>query len=458
MSRAFAIAALAALVLLRAWSAPPWPDDWDGVGFALSIRSFDMDHFAPHAPGYPVYVAMLRIAALVVRDPVDAANAVAVTSGAVAVALAWAAARRAIDPSRAWWVAVAVAITPRVWRSSTAIGSEAPALAFAALVAYGLTRTGWPAAIAIGAGIGLGLGVRLSWAPLFAGMFLLAPRAVRLRAIGVAAVLALAWIAPLVAIVGPRHLVPLLQTHGEGHMTRWGGTALSDPGLARIAFLARDLVIDGLGAGSDNLGLAVGVVGLGLAKLGFDAWKEADFAHTKLVATALGPYLVWITIAQNLRQQPRHALPLVVALAVILALAATSATRARTVGVIFFFIVGVRTLSDAAVRHDTPPAGAQLVEKVRALPDPSRVAVFGGPSARMFELTDLHDQAFTVGTIGDATMALGRMRSLPTRVLVTSEVEGRASVRTTPFATLCRPERLDRRAPCLTVYEWSVGR
>ena len=195
---------------------------------------------------------------------------------------------------------------------------------------------------------------------------------------------------------------------------------------------------------------------MALVKLGYDAWRAAGFPHVRLVSIALGPYLAWIAVAQNVRQQPRHALPIVVALAVLAALAATSATRARTVGMLFFTLVALRTFSDASERRDVAPAGAQLAERVAALPDRDRVLVLGGPSARYFELTDRPTQALTIGTLGDASLALGRMPSLPGRVLVTGEVEGRdrSPYPLTPFATLCRPPRIDRRAPCLAVFEW----
>jgi hypothetical protein len=82
--------------------------------------------------------------------------------------------------------------------------------------------------------------------------------------------------------------------------------------------------------------------------------------------------------------------------------------------------------------------------------------VFGGPSARFFELA-AHPgvDAMTVGSLGDARLALGRLPSLPSRVLVTSELEGVASsTEVEKLETLCRPARIDRRAPCLDVYEW----
>ena len=103
-----ATASLAALAVLRCASTPPWPDDWDAIGFLASMKRFDMDHFAPHAPGYPVYVALLRAASRLLRDPMLSASAVAVVSGLAAVVLLGMAARRAFGWAarrgwRAWW-------------------------------------------------------------------------------------------------------------------------------------------------------------------------------------------------------------------------------------------------------------------------------------------------------------------------------------------------------------------
>ncbi|MDP8998708.1 MAG: hypothetical protein M3O46_01205, partial [Myxococcota bacterium] len=103
--RALVVASYAALLFA---SAPPWPDDWDGVGFVESVRDFDLARFHPHPPGYPVYVALLRAAAWVVRDPMCACVLVAVASGVLAIALAWDAARRVAGELAAWVVAILV--------------------------------------------------------------------------------------------------------------------------------------------------------------------------------------------------------------------------------------------------------------------------------------------------------------------------------------------------------------
>jgi hypothetical protein len=300
--------------------------------------------------------------------------------------------------------------------------------------------------------VGLGLGVRASWAPLYLAMLVLAPRGVRWRAAGVAAAAAVAWAVPLVAVVGPTHLVALLRAHFAGHAGRWGGTVVTDPGALRASYLARDVFVDGLGVDRDGLGIAVGLAVVFVAAIGLAEWRRAKWAHAREIAVLLGPYLLWIALGQNLKQQPRHALPLVVALSVGLALAIRASGRGA-VGVMLALLLGLRTASDAYARRTTPPAGQQLVDYVRGLPDARHVAVFGTTSVRFFEPTDLADRAAYASTLGEALVATGRMRELPTRVYVTSEIDAGA----TPLVdvtTFCRPARLDRRAPCLTLREW----
>jgi hypothetical protein len=454
---AFGVILLGGLfVLLRALSTPPWPDDWDGIGFVASITRFDLDHFAPHAPGYPVYVAMLRAAAFVVPRPILAANLVAINCGVAATAFAYLAASRVLGRSQAAWVAALVAIAPLAWRAGTSVGSEAPALMFACAAAYGATTLGSRAAWWIGAAVGLGLGVRLSWAPLYLALIALAPRGERLRTSAIAAVAAAAWGIPFTWMVGPKHLVSLAMTHAAGHFRVWGGTAIEEPGAMRGVWLARDLFVDGLGVDSDSIGIALAIVIVMLAVVGFLEWRENDFAHARLL-WILAPYAAWITLGQNIHEQPRHALPLVVAIAAGLALAASGSRNPRTLGVALFGLLAMRTSSDANARA-TPPAGERLVVLAQSLASPDRpVAVFGGPSARFFDLAPHPDvTASTVATVGDAELAIGRLPSIPSRFLVTSELVDfpRGSRAFVHLTKLCRDARVDRRAPCLDVYDW----
>ena len=439
-------------------AAPRWPDDWDGVGFVEAIREFDLARFHPHPPGYPVYVALLRAAATLARDPMRACAWVAAVSGALAIALTYLAARREAGTQAALMAATLVGVSPGVWHACSGVGSEAPALACLAACAWGLTAAregGWAPASALGLGAGLGLGVRLSWGPLFLAALAMAPRAQRARAWLTALVAGAAWAIPLVATVGAAKLYALCAAHLSGHAARWGGTIATEPGGIRLVWLARDVFVDGLGVGSDPLGIAIGALALAAALQTLVLWRAAGWRRWQGVLFLVVPYLLWIGLGQNLRDQPRHALPLVALLAAALALSA-GRSLAFAVTSVLALLLGLRSASDSYARRTIPPPGQQLVNLARAEPSPARLAVYGVASIRFFELSDHPSIARAAGSLGEVSLALTRLPELPARVWVTSELAGLndASSPLRPVANLCRPPRLDRRSPCLSVYEF----
>jgi len=456
----YAVPAIGLAVIAFAYVAfPPWADDWDGLGFLASVHRFDMASFAPHPPGYPVYVALLKAMALVSLDAIGAARLVACLSCGVTFALLVGvlcdAAGSPVSPRACALGAAFVCLTPLAFHSFSGVGSEAPAMAFAALALRAVTWRGSDRARLwmLGLAVGLGCGVRLSWLPFYAPFILLLPRPLWLRATLVGKLGGLAWAIPLVLLVGPTTLLALYRTHLGGHMTRWGGTALTDPSRGRL--LARDLLSDGFGAGFDPLGVALFVV-VGVALV--LALALAVRSHRRLLDKALLvtlPYLLWITLGQNLREQPRHMLPIVATLSlglVFLVLVHPSALVRVFALPVLLTLVGGRTLIDALERHAVPPPGAQLVALVASMN--SEPQVFAGPSARFFDGSPALPTVHAVGSLGDAILALSRVDHPGPVTLLTSELTDLTHVLVplVPVAHLCRPPRLDRRTPCLDVY------
>ncbi len=443
------------LVALLVLAAPRWPEDWDGVGFVLSVGHFDMARFAPHAPGYPVWVFVAKAMALFLPSGIAAATTVSIAS-AVLVGAFVLRTLAGTSPVTAWLGAAAALVTPLAWRAGTVVGTEGLALACAAAVAWGMSMQSarrYAGAIVVGVAAGIGLGVRLSWAPLFVGLVVVAlSRLGAARAWGIAAFFAsvAAWLVPLEIVVSPRALVALYTTHLGGHATRWGGTAWTDP--HRATSLARDVFVDGLGVGSDPLGvaLAAGLVVV-TARALFVWWQRGRRGVG--YALAVASYLAWIAVGQNLRQEPRHVLPIVVAITVAIVCALTTSRAWTLVACAWLALLGVRTGSDALLRRRTPPASASLVLLARASP-PGTMA-FGARSARFFDL-DPKDGRLgrPAATLGDVLIGIGRVDPKPTTILVTDELEGldRSPYALIEIARPCRPARLDRRRPCLAVY------
>ncbi len=438
------------LLALLALSAPHYPEDWDGIGFVFSIAHFDLARFTPHPPGYPVYVAALKFAAFFEQN-MTAATAVSVASGAAAILLLRDAAARTWGTRAGWLVAEGVLLTPLFWRSATVIGTEGLALMFVALAAWGLSRH---ASAVVGVAVGLGLGVRLSWAPFFVPLLFLVARPGRARAAVLAVLAVLAWLVPLLAVVGLVPLVTLLQAHFGGHAARWGGTFLTEPGAERALWMLRDVFVDGLGIDGDAIGVGLAVAFVVVAVRALSTWKQASFIQWRAVAILVVPYFAWIAVGQNLREQPRHVLPLVVVLGCAVGLAASRDRVALYACAVFFSLMGTRAVLDAYARKTIPPAGAQLALYVNAHED-ERTMVFGARSIRFFDVIPGSARAQGAATLGDVTLSLDRQSVLPRRALVTSELEGLANARypVTPLEKFCRPARLDRREPCLTLFD-----
>jgi hypothetical protein len=457
------------LAIAWAMAFPPWPDDWDGLGFLASISRFDLASFAPHPPGYPVYVALLKLAACVTMTPIGAARLVGVGSGAVTFgALCFALPREEDAPSipeRAL-VAAAICMTPLAFRAFSGVGSEAPALACSALALLGVAprvvpRGSRAPAWLVGLGVGLGLGVRLSWGPFYAAFLLLVPRGLRGMAVLVASATCAAWALPLVVVTGPSQLAHLYRVHLGGHLARWGGTAITEPSRAR--FLFRDIFIDGLGGGTDALGLAILGV-LAAVLVAALAWSYAHRTEKSVRAVTLSllvlgaPYLAWVAIGQNLRLQPRHALPLVFVVSAGFAWLWFRADRTHAprllLGLLATLMI-VRTSLDARARKTNPPPGIQLLEYLRAHADVASTVVFAGASGRFLHGTEWESKSYAAGSVGDALLALTHLDALPTTTYVTSELAGREDEPLLRVAAFCRPERLDRRG-CLELFELDV--
>lgn len=79
---------IAAAVVLGALHLPLLPstlEDIDSVNFALGVRSFDVANHQPHPPGYPVYIALGKMAVPAVRAVMGEAEASTVEARALAM-------------------------------------------------------------------------------------------------------------------------------------------------------------------------------------------------------------------------------------------------------------------------------------------------------------------------------------------------------------------------------------
>lgn len=227
-------AALAAVFVLAHLPYLPLAlEDVDAVNFALGLREFDPAKHQPHPPGYPVYIAMGRLSAAVLRaagaDATDArieTRALAIWSvlGGAVAALALSGLFGALgdaSPSRDHVTGVAVCgaalalVSPLMWVGGVRPMSDVPGLAVTviaqALVArllMGVAGHRSLVAGAIVAGLAIGIRTQALWltAPLvaWATVECVMRRDWRtvVTTVGAGAASCLAWVVPLVVASG----------------------------------------------------------------------------------------------------------------------------------------------------------------------------------------------------------------------------------------------------------------
>lgn len=446
-ARRIALGTAALTVALSRWlCAARVPDDYDSIGFMRAVTDFDLARLQPHFPGYPVYVGLTRGLHWIVPSPLAAATgASALAAGATVIAV-WLGARTVSE--RAAWLAVAFySVASLPWLLGGAALSDMTATALAAFAFAALLRGGPLGAFIGAASFSLMLGARASYWPLGLVGFGLAFYREPLRALAGSMLGLAAWLVPFALVVG-RPLFRLGRTHLHGHFTEWGGSIATRPGLGmRTGAALRALFWDGL---SPSWFLVAA------AALVLIAWRGVRPSRQKtlLVALVATPYLLWVLFGQNILDQPRHMLPLVVGLAALLG-CATQAQPLWALGAVALLLAGSLPLARA---HATEaPAAATAAAWVSAATDPPPVAVFGGRSLRFFRddpTLELRERTW----LAEIEVDLARFQILPRTIWVTSEVSidaARAS-RLTAGPTFCRDARLDRAQPCLQLFRYTL--
>lgn len=337
----------AAVALLAFLSRLPYlnrfEQDLDGSRFVRGVMRFDLARYHPHPPGYPVYVGVATaLDRALLHDPARALSVVSAAGFALLTAATCVVAATLARTRAAGFVAaLAVGLGTTVTVHATRTLSDMLGAGIAwAVVACGVgcaraaaSEDGRALRAALGgiAAFGLLCGTRISTVPVaLPALAVCARHAWRAGARGRAALVGTAavaaWLVPLAALTGVRELVRLTTGQAEGHFTRYGGSAVTEPDLAqRLGAFAEGMWAHVLGgAWSDRASalwissaLTVTLLGVG-AGASARRWREGAW----LVAASALLYAAWAFFGQNILWQPRHLLPLAPALAVVMALGA----------------------------------------------------------------------------------------------------------------------------------------
>ncbi len=440
---------LVTVVVTARWTVA---DGYDGVGFVQALQQLDLAHFQPQPPGYPLFVALGRLVKFFGVPPAVAlsvVSAILLGTGISAVTdIVWKREGRLAGI----FCAALLTLAPLSYALGIATLSDGAGLGVLLLAIGVLTRGERTTYYYGGALIGVALGIRPTYVPLaallFLGVALQGRRA--LVSTGLATLgTTLGWLGPFALIVGPQTLWRVCRDHVLGHFTDFGGavTASATPGLPLGAFL-RGLAESALGPVWPLGALLL------LTALFVGPPRVLQPATRRLLGfllVGLVVYGVWILIALPVRGHARHLLPEVIAVLVLFVVLIASALRTATpylrralqLGCMFLVIGLAATSAQAIWAFRRPTPGVALAQYV-VTHYPRGTLLCGARAARFLDLHWGRGSAHPTTQFGNVIAEAERLDRLPTEVLLTSEVLGSAGAIAAlrPIGQFCYDDQL----------------
>jgi hypothetical protein len=450
------------------------PDDPDSFGFILGMsQRYDLEALQPHFPGYPVYIALGRILCRLGVSGLGAATAISTVASGLGGFGLFVCARRLFGARGAFGSLALYAVAWLPWFLGGGAQSESLALALT-LLAYAALLIPVPRPMLGGALAALVLGTRASYWPLImtfvaVAFYELPSRRQRARLVFGLGFGVLAWAVPFVAMIGIRPLWDLGSAHVRGHFGWWGGSIATRPELLdRAGAFFRDWLFDGFAPSAWVL-TAVAALTIAVLRGRSKATPQETGENLRRAATLIGvvfaPYALWVFLAQNVAEQPRHVLPLVVG-----SLLPLGAALARN----FLALAAVVVLACVAngplavERHRTPPAAGQAAEWLELHAVPAETAIMADRSWRFFSALPGDFTVRKHAWLSEVVVDLARFERYPSAIWLTSEIDlhsGEGETAPIPSLweitngpTFCRDPRIDRAQPCLRLRTLRLNR
>ena len=359
-------------------------EDLDSINFALGVRHFDVAQHQPHPPGYPLFIALAKIARVAVRSEVTALSLVSVVAGSLSVFALVALFRRIAEiatlmPTRGGHVgeesgyvegfpliaALLVGTAPLYWFTAVRPLSDMPGLAAAVAVQGLILSAAGTAGLAIAAflaAFAAGLRSQVLW--LTVPLLVVAMWRSRHRGLVVGAILLafvagiLAWAVSLVALAGgPAAYWRALFTQGAEDLT--GVPMLWTTRTPRQLLIALNSAVVAPWAVPWVAAVVLVLATVGAVRL----YRASRPAFTTLVV-AFGPYFVFDLLFQE-SVTTRYALPLVVPIAFLAAYGLLIAGRLPAVALaicLAAFAAHLGGLSIASYASEPAPAFRLLAD------------------------------------------------------------------------------------------------
>ena len=362
-------------VISRIISSIYYYEDIDSLRFALSAHHFSIRELRPHFPGYPIYCFLLKGFYYATKSVGVSASIIGGTS-IFLIAQYTSKIASIFYLQRNYLIKTLIFINPLLYMMSNRIMPDLFGLAVSIISLYYFiicTKFYKPIAafIAIIMFCLLG-GIRVSYMPLFIiyiPLVMFRYRVYFWRLTGTGLVAISLYLIPFILTDELGTILEVGLRHSKGHFTEWGGTFISDnsPYMVRLVSMFKSIWADSFGGYWLDRGMISLMTSITFLLILFRLRVLIKEQVSKTFILALGSflcYIIWAFLYQNVVYKPRHILPLIPPIVILLSAAYSQRTELASSIRLPVLIVLISTTLLTTIRqikdHKKPSAISQI--------------------------------------------------------------------------------------------------
>lgn len=201
-------------LILRLLYISPWLEDWDSVQFALALNNYSIVLHQPHAPGYPLYILLVKFLNIFINNPALSLTYLSTFLGSIIIIPIYLLSKKMFNSTVAFFASLFFMAAPVSWTLSEVALTNIPGQFFLILIIYLLFifSENRKAIIILSWLFGLMLGIRFTEFPIIVSLLTfviffhkspkLAIHSFLSFIIGVSS-----WLIPLILVTGFREFV-----------------------------------------------------------------------------------------------------------------------------------------------------------------------------------------------------------------------------------------------------------
>jgi len=354
-----------------------YSEDIDSLRFVLSILDYNILELRPHFPGYPVFCFFAKFINFFINSIPITFSIIGSISIFIIIIFSQKIYLILFNDIKTKYLFLLIFFNPLLWILSNRYMSDLFGLSILISTFYYILKffnyKNLRYIIRISFLLGILIGVRVSFIPfLIPGILYLIfniSNKYRMNFIIFFLLGLLIWLIPLITITGYNELYQISLRHINGHFFNWGGSVLSNDSTYsfRLLKIIESFWSDGLGGWWFQRHWITFYIGCGfilffIYSLSSIIFKKINKRSLILIFSLLC-YFLWIFFFQNIIYKPRHVIPLIPFLLIIINngiynFKNKNLYRSLIINIFFIFYISLTTILNW--QHKQPSAIAQL--------------------------------------------------------------------------------------------------